>query len=86
VVSLSRAIALGYVNGPAAGLAAVETLAGPLQPYHLFHATRAALLRALGRDAEAATADSVALALTRNPGERALLEDRLASASAGPLP
>jgi RNA polymerase sigma factor (sigma-70 family) len=85
VVSLSRAIALGYVTGPAAGLAAVEALAGPLHPYHLFHATRAALLRALGRDAEAAAADSVALALTRNPGERALLEARLAAASAGPL-
>ncbi len=83
VVLLSRAIALRYVRGGAAGLAAVDTLSGPLRQYHLFHATRAALLRDLGRHREAARADSVALALTKNSGERALLQDRLVATSAG---
>ena len=78
VVPLSRAIALRFVQGPAAGLAEVEKLTGPLQHYHLFHATRDAFLRDLGRDREAARADTQALALTKNSGERALLQNRLA--------
>jgi RNA polymerase sigma-70 factor (ECF subfamily) len=45
--------------------------------YHLFHATRAALLRDLGRDDEAAEADRKALHLTANPAERSLLTARL---------
>jgi RNA polymerase sigma-70 factor (ECF subfamily) len=77
VVALGRAIARRYVDGPAAALAEVEELQDPLQRYHLFHATRAALLRDLGRGEEAARADAAALALTRNRGERALLEERL---------
>jgi RNA polymerase sigma-70 factor (ECF subfamily) len=44
--------------------------------YHLFHATRAELLRTLGRAAEAREADVRAVALTSNPAERALLQER----------
>ena len=77
VVALGRAIALSYVDGPAAALADVDRLEDPLRRYHLFHATRAALLRDLGRSEDAARADAAALALTRNRGERALLEERL---------
>jgi RNA polymerase sigma-70 factor (ECF subfamily) len=77
VVALNRAIAQQYVEGAAAALTTVNELAHQLAGYHLFHATRAALLRDLGQPAEAAREDSAALALTRNSGERALLEDRL---------
>ena len=78
VVTLSRAIARRYVDGPAAALADVDGLSNELGEYHLFHATRAALLRDLDRSDEAACEDAAALALTRNNGERALLEERLA--------
>jgi RNA polymerase sigma-70 factor (ECF subfamily) len=77
VIALNRAIALRYVAGPAAALAAVEELGAALQRYHLFHATRAELLRALGRADEAHAADRRAFALTANPAERALLEERI---------
>jgi RNA polymerase sigma factor (sigma-70 family) len=78
VVRLNRAIALRHVSGPEAALAEVEPLAAALGGYHLFHATRAELLRDLGRSAEARSADARALELTRNPAERTLLQERLA--------
>jgi RNA polymerase sigma factor (sigma-70 family) len=78
VVALNRAIALRYVAGPAAALGAIDRLAGTLDRYHLFHATRAELLRALGRMPEAKQADLRAIALTANPAERALLSGRIA--------
>jgi len=77
VVALNRAIALRYVAGPAAALATVDTLGAPLDRYYLFHATRAELLRALGRTAEARDADLRAVALTANPAERMLLQERI---------
>jgi len=81
VVRLNRAIAVWHTEGPAVALAEVDALAGALDRYHLFHATRAELLRALGRPEEGRTADRRALELTDNPGERALLERRLADRS-----
>ena len=78
VVQLNRAIALLHVAGPAAALEEVERLSSVLDGYHLFHATRAELLRRFGRTEEARAADGRALALTANPGERALLHDRVA--------
>ncbi len=77
VVRLNRAVALLHVAGPSAALDEVERLGPELEGYHLYHATRAELLRRFGRDAEAAEADARALALTRNPAEQALLRDRL---------
>ncbi|MBV9327741.1 MAG: RNA polymerase sigma factor [Chloroflexi bacterium] len=77
VVSLNRAIAMRYVYGPAAALAEVDRLAPELSRYRLAHATRAELLRDLGRPLEARLADEQALALTSNPAERSLLEQRL---------
>lgn len=79
VVRLNRAIALSHVAGPADALLEVDGLEPALRQYHLFHATRAELLRQLGRDKEARAADSRALQLTRNPAERRLLEERLGS-------
>ncbi len=81
VVALHRAIAHGHVAGPAAALADLDALDGTLASYHLFHATRAQLLRELGRAAEARRADEQALGLTGNPAERALLEQRLTRTS-----
>jgi RNA polymerase sigma-70 factor (ECF subfamily) len=77
VTRLHRAIALRYVSGPAAALRDVEPLAGDLDGYHLFHATRAELLRDLGRAGEARAADERALALTGNPAEQSVLRQRL---------
>jgi len=77
VVRLNRAIALSHVAGPERALAELEGMTGELDRYHLFHSTRAALLRDLGRAEEARTADQRALALTGNPAERALLIDRI---------
>ena len=77
VASLNRAIAVRYVHGPAAALAEVECIARELSRYRLVHATRAELLRDLGRPVEARLADEQALALTSNPAERTLLEQRI---------
>jgi len=79
VVLLSRAVATRYVLGPAAGLAEVEALGERLSGYRLFHATRAELLRACGRTAEARAATEQALALATNPAERELLARRLSA-------
>ena len=78
VIRLHRAIALSQVQGPQAGLDEIESLAGDLHRYHLYHATRAELLRQLDRPDDARRCDEVALGLTGNPAERALLEQRLA--------
>ena len=78
VVRLNRAIALGEGVGPAEALVEVNRLEPALSGYHLFHATRGELLRRLGRPQEARLADERALELTTNPGERLLLEERLA--------
>ena len=75
VVALNRAVALAEVRGPAAGLTAVDDLrSSGLDSYYLFHATRAALLRRLRRDEEAAAAYATARALTTNPVEQAFLD------------
>jgi RNA polymerase sigma-70 factor (ECF subfamily) len=74
VVALNRAIAVGEVQGPGAALAAVDEL--DLGGYHLFHSTRADLLRRLGRDGEAVAAYEAALSLVENDAERRFLEDR----------
>jgi RNA polymerase sigma-70 factor (ECF subfamily) len=79
VVELNRAVAVGMADGPAAGLAVVDALAatGALAQFHLLPATRADLLRRLGRLTEAADAYRHALALTTNESERIYLERRL---------
>lgn len=77
VVRLNHAIALSHVAGPARALVDVDALSDELGRYHLLHATRAALLRDLGRPDEAREADRRALGLTENPAERALLMERI---------
>jgi RNA polymerase sigma-70 factor (ECF subfamily) len=74
VVALNRAIALAEVHGPAAALDVVDGL--DLGGYHLFHSTRADLLRRLGRHDEAVAAYEAALALAENDAERRFLDER----------
>jgi RNA polymerase sigma-70 factor, ECF subfamily len=76
VVALNRAVAVAEVDGPAEGLAAVDVLSGDLGRYHLFHATRADLLRRLGRRAEAADAYADAVELAANDAEIRFLRAR----------
>jgi RNA polymerase sigma-70 factor (ECF subfamily) len=66
-------------DGPAAGLALVEEIeaAGELAGYHLLLATRADLLRRLGRSAEADVAYREALDLANTDAERRYLVRRL---------
>jgi RNA polymerase sigma-70 factor (ECF subfamily) len=79
VVRLNRAVATRFTGGPEAALAEVEALAGELGEYRLLHATRAELLRALGRDDEAEAALRRALAMATNPAERDLLARRIST-------
>ena len=83
VIELNRAVAVAMRDGPAAGLAAVNTILarGELADYHLAHAARADLCRRLGRTEEARAAYRRALALVRQAPERRFLERRLAELS-----
>jgi RNA polymerase sigma-70 factor (ECF subfamily) len=74
VVALNRAVALAEVEGPQAGLDAVDRL--ELGSYHPYHVARADLLRRLGRTSDAVLAYDAALALTNNPAEREFLDRR----------
>jgi RNA polymerase sigma-70 factor, ECF subfamily len=76
VVELNRAVAVAQAGDVEAGLALVERL--ELDRYHYLHATRAELLRRLGRIEDARTAYDRALALVHSDAERRLLERRLA--------
>jgi RNA polymerase sigma-70 factor, ECF subfamily len=84
VVRLNRAVAVGMAEGPEAGLELVTRLhaSGELAGYHLLPATRADLLRRLGRDQEAIAAYREALELARTDAERRFLRRRLAEAGA----
>lgn len=69
IVSLNRAIALAELDGPEVGLDVVEGLSEALDGYHVFHATRAELLRRLGRSADARAAYDRAIELAGNSAE-----------------
>jgi RNA polymerase sigma-70 factor (ECF subfamily) len=83
VVGLNRAVAVAMADGPEAGLALVESIAatGALAGYYLLPATRADLLRRLGRSSEAAAAYRDALALAATDSESRYLARRLAEVS-----
>ena len=85
VIRLHRAVAVGQVQGAQAALDELDDLADVLDGYHLLHATRAELLRQLGRPVQARRADEHALAPDRQPGRTGaagttsrLTSDRLA--------
>jgi len=81
VVELNRAVAVGMLLGPAAGLELVDELVveGSLEGYHLLSSVRGDLLARLGRDEEARAELELAASMTRNAPERRLLLDRAAS-------
>jgi RNA polymerase sigma-70 factor (ECF subfamily) len=85
VVALNRAVAVGFARGPAAGLSALDALAGEpqLAGYGYLPAARADFLRRLGRLAEARDAYAEALLLTGNTVERDFLAGRLRELEAG---
>ena len=77
VVALNRAIAIGELRGPVAGLAALDDV--HLDDYHLFHATRADLLARAGHIDDARQAYDRAIELTGNETERNFLRAQRAS-------
>jgi RNA polymerase sigma-70 factor (ECF subfamily) len=85
-VALNRAVAVAMTDGPAAGLALVDGLAGDdaLTASHLFHSTRADLLRRLGRADDAVAAYRRARALAPTTAEQRFLDRRLTELSAEP--
>lgn len=82
VVELNRAVAVAMSQGPEAGLVLVDAVAagGTLDGYYLLPATRADLLRRLGRRAEAAVHYQRAFVLAPSAVERRYLGRRLAEA------
>jgi RNA polymerase sigma-70 factor (ECF subfamily) len=77
VVALNRAIVIAELDGAAVALAEVDRL--ELADYHAWHATRADLLRRLGRSADARSAYDAAISLAVNPAEVSYLRRRRAS-------
>ena len=82
VVALNRAVALAELDGPEVALAAIDRsdpstgAARRLAGYHAYHATRADLLRRLGRSTEARAAYDRAIELAGNAAEVAYLTRR----------
>ncbi|MCW2796347.1 MAG: polymerase, sigma subunit, family [Nocardioides sp.] len=77
IVTLNRAVAVAELDGAEVALAEVDRL--DLTGYHAWHATRADLLRRLGRSADARAAYDAAIAATENEAERAYLSRRRGS-------
>jgi RNA polymerase sigma-70 factor (ECF subfamily) len=69
IIALNRAVAVAELDGPQVALAGVDRLEDALAGYHAFHATRAELLRRLGRSQESRAAYDKAIELAGNTGE-----------------
>ncbi len=80
IAELNRAVVVGQINGPEAGLAALESLTdgNDLSSYNLYHITRAHLLSLLNDGMQAKPAYQQALSLTRNESVRRFIKKRLA--------
>jgi RNA polymerase sigma-70 factor, ECF subfamily len=76
IVALNRAIAVAELDGPEVALAAVDRLEDRLAGYHAYHATRADLLRRLGRNQQSRSAYDKAIELAGNIAETAYLTRR----------
>nr|WP_225938742.1 RNA polymerase sigma factor [Kovacikia minuta] len=77
IVALNRAVAIAMADSPQAALTLIDRLAAELDSYHLFHATRADLLRRVGALQEATHRYTRSLELATNESERRFLERRL---------
>ncbi|MGH9308760.1 MAG: RNA polymerase sigma factor [Vicinamibacterales bacterium] len=86
VVELNAAVAHGMTGDLERALDRLLCIeqAGALSRYHLLHASKAEILRRLGRYPAAADSYRDALALVTNPSERRHLHKRLRELSAGP--
>jgi len=86
IVALNRSVAVAMATSPGEGLALLDdpVLAEPLVGYHLYHSTRADLLRRAGRIAEATEAYERARDLTDNRAEHEFLDRRLGELLAWP--
>jgi RNA polymerase sigma-70 factor (ECF subfamily) len=82
VVALNRAVAVGALDGPAAGLAALANV--DLADYQPYHAARADLLTRAERIDDAIAAYDRAIELTSNPTERAFLSRQRQHAAPNP--
>ncbi len=78
VVTVNRAVAVGFAAGPAAGLALLDAVEG-LDRYQPLHAARAELLRRLGDVEGASDAYAIAISLSAHARERAALAVRRAT-------
>ncbi|MFF0343172.1 RNA polymerase sigma factor [Kribbella sp. NPDC004875] len=76
IVALNRWIAAAELDGPDVALAAVDRLEDKLAGYHPYHATRAELLRRLGRSQQSRAAYDKAIELAENTAEVAYLSRR----------
>jgi RNA polymerase sigma-70 factor (ECF subfamily) len=76
IVALNRAVAVAELDGPEVALAVVDRLDDALAGYHAYHATRADLLRRLGRSRESFLAYDRAIELAGNTAESAYLTRR----------
>ncbi|MFG2071862.1 RNA polymerase sigma factor [Nonomuraea maritima] len=76
IIALNRAIAVAELDGPQVALAAVDRLEHRLAGYHPYHATRADLLRRLGRSQQSRAAYDKAIELAGNTAETAYLTRR----------
>lgn len=76
IVALNRSIAVAEIEGPEVALGTVDHLEDKLAGYHAYHATRADLLRRLGRSQESRAAYDRAIELAGNTGEIASLTRR----------
>jgi RNA polymerase sigma-70 factor (ECF subfamily) len=76
IVALNRAIAVAELDGAEVALADVDRLENVLADYHAYHATRADLLRRLGRSQQSRDAYDRAIELAGNTAETAYLTRR----------
>ena len=76
IVALNRAIAVAELDGPQVALATIEGLSDALAGYHAYHATRADLLRRIGRNEASRAAYGRAIELAGNTAETAFLTRR----------
>ncbi|OUS97681.1 RNA polymerase sigma factor [Rhodococcus sp. NCIMB 12038] len=76
IIALNRAVAVAELDGPEVALATVDRLEPALAGYHAYHATRADLLRRVGRSQESRAAYDKAIDLAGNTAETAYLTRR----------
>jgi len=76
IIAVNRAVAVAELDGPEVALAAVDRLGDTLAGYHAYHATRADLLRRLGRTQKSRAAYDNAIELAGNTAETAYLTRR----------